>query len=90
MFTFAKACPKCGKRFGVKIAGRKLVNQEKDTEDETVDLPVGPGRQGGGLPIMTSTEVLVTYTRDTYETNFHCSKCNHDWTETRVKLTKTR
>ncbi len=86
---FLDRCPSCGKRFGVRLLGKKLVDEEKETDTETMNMPVMTGTKGVRVSNVMSMPETVTYTTDKFELSYRCSKCGHAWTEKSTKVKKS-
>lgn len=77
-----KKCPSCGKRFGVSLLRKELLDTQMESEETTsaVLVRMGSGKNAGmGNPV--TSPVRVKLERNSYESHFKCSKCGHDWTE---------
>ncbi len=83
---FLRKCPSCGRRFGVRLLGKKLVDEQSETETETMDILI-PAKRGGGPT--TSIPERITYTTDKFELSYQCSKCGHAWTEKSMKVKRS-
>ncbi len=79
---FLKRCPSCGRRFGVSVESRKLLDIQRETEEtpSTVLVPTGRGMNvGTGNPVTRSVRVGIE--RDNYETQYKCRKCGNSWSK---------
>ena len=91
MREFLRRCPACGKRFTVRLQGRKLVDVEQDTERIAHDVVVlaRGGRDSRVIPAGV-TYVDVPIEREKFEVTFECHHCHHKWTETVLKVEKPK
>lgn len=88
--NFLRKCPSCGRRFGVKLLGKKLVDEQSETETEGMNITVAPHPiQGGQVSSTMNLDERITYTTDRFELSLRCSKCGHAWTERSMKVKRS-
>ena len=79
--TFFRYCPSCGRRFEVRLVGKKLVEEEEESERRTVLSPLSPYyyEVGEDAPLVVDfKEFLYAY---------RCKHCGHQWSEIRGQRT---
>ena len=91
--TLFRFCPSCGKRFHIKLVGKKLVDDERETENETETIAT-PGAIGGGftagamggygMPLVVEENVPVMIDIEKFEYSYKCKHCGHVWSETKT------
>ena len=83
--TFFRHCPSCGKRFEIKLVGKKLVKEQVVQKEahEITGLPSYVGRWGAPTvtPVTENKAVLVDV-RD-FQYAYQCKHCGHKWVEMR-------
>ena len=83
-------CPSCGRRFGVKVVGKSLMDDERESEtvSKSVLVPGARGMNvGTGTPIQVTS--VVTSERKTYELSYECRSCGHKWSERIIRLRRS-
>ena len=92
---FFRYCPSCGKRFHIKLVGKKLVDDKKETENKTESMVTpragggwfGIGSVGGyGMPLVVEETVPVTVDVEKFEYSYKCKHCGHVWAETKTTI----
>ncbi len=86
--AFFRRCPDCRGLFGARRTKVALVSRDEKEGRQTIDLPVGPLRPGGGPPIITQTTRDVVYATDVFDDAYRCSKCGRTWDVSRGKLSR--
>ena len=73
----------------MKVDREVLVNSEKYTVKEVLDLTMPRTTMGGGslMPVEAVT-IEIPIERDTFEVNYECKHCHHQWKETLVVVKK--
>jgi len=87
--TFGK-CPSCGKRFGIRLTGKKLVKEETVEKKvrEVQGLTVGGtylSRAGSPAPrqgIVTIDRTVLDSVKE-FQYAYECKYCGHEWFEIR-------
>ena len=85
--TFFRHCPSCGRRFEIKIVGKKLVDEKQITEEEP--LSVSPYSRYASFSqyspafneVMESVPLIVDIKEFRYA--YKCRHCGHQWSEIR-------
>ena len=83
--TFFRFCPACGKRFHIKLLGKKL--EEERTEKTEVRRDTGVFRTGTGYgmfatpPVIVEEKVPLTIRLEDFRYSYKCKHCGHVWTE---------
>ncbi|MCL4517657.1 MAG: hypothetical protein M1587_00495 [Thaumarchaeota archaeon] len=82
--TIFRSCPNCGKRFEIRLAGKKLVKEEaiKTTEQELSGVPTY-GLYGVQQVTTVSEERPVVVDVEEFQYAYECKHCGHKWCELR-------
>ncbi|MDA4121448.1 MAG: hypothetical protein OK404_03465 [Thaumarchaeota archaeon] len=92
--SFFRFCPSCGRRFHIKLVSKKLVEMTKEkTEMKQVQIIPRPffgpmsTSQGTGVfnPVTVEQDVPIEIDRETFQYQYKCKHCGHEWTENRVE-----
>jgi DNA-directed RNA polymerase subunit RPC12/RpoP len=89
--TFFRHCPSCGRRFEIKIVGKKLVDS-KAIEEKGGNRPVVVGGLGfGRAPIVTMVQegMPSIVEVDDFQYRYKCKHCGHEWSEVHETVHKT-
>jgi len=85
--TLFRFCPACGKRFHIKLVGKKLMNEEMEETSIKRDRgAIGAGNGAYGtfstMPIVVVEEnVPITVDVEEFQYAYKCKHCGHVWTE---------
>jgi len=83
--TFFRHCPSCGRRFEIRLTGKKLVSEQVVQKEahEITGLPSYVGRWGAPVvtPVAEDRAVLVDVKDFQYA--YQCKHCGHRWLEIR-------
>ena len=84
---FLMKCPSCGRRFDVKLLGKSLMDDERESETVSKSMLV-PGARGMNVSTETPIQVtsVVTSQRKAYELSYECRSCGHKWSEKIIKV----
>ena len=87
--TFFRHCPNCGRRFEIRLTGKKLVDSESITESRPVSSDYfggygGHGRAQGSFAEVRETEPTIIEV-DKFEYAYKCKHCGHQWVEIKEK-----
>jgi DNA-directed RNA polymerase subunit RPC12/RpoP len=87
--TFFRRCPNCGRRFEIRLVGKKLVNAESIPESRPVNPDyfggqVGHGRAMGAYLEVSETEPTIIEV-DKFQYAYKCKHCGHQWVEIKEK-----
>ena len=84
--AFFRYCPACGKRFHIRLEGKKLIKDEREEKVRKVQSSYD-GFYGTPLqwanPTVLWTEVPITVEAEDFEYLYRCGHCGHVWTEMR-------
>jgi uncharacterized protein YraI len=73
-----KRCPKCGKWRAERIIGKEEIGREGEYQNERFDQTI---RDANNQKVATVSRVEpVHYTTVTYNTQYQCKYCKHEWT----------
>lgn len=86
--TFLRSCPSCGRRFGVKFAGKTEVDDlgEKETREQTNKFVSGLAYQTGH----TGSEVNEMADTKEFRLSYRCKYCGHQWSAEQYQTTLGR
>lgn len=76
--TFFRVCPKCGKRFEIRITGKKLVDERVANNNVQVNPAIKLSRGVG--PLLMSEGVTTVDTKE-FQYAYECKHCGHIWAE---------
>jgi len=83
---FLRKCPGCGRRFTVSVEKKTLVDTERDVERHVHYVstypPTGKVLGAGGAPVVTQTEEDIPIERESFQVQYTCKHCHHEWSET--------
>jgi DNA-directed RNA polymerase subunit RPC12/RpoP len=82
--TLFRACPACGKRFGVKLEERRLVRTESEAHTTTVSVTYAPASRGA--PSVAQVPQTTSMTRNEYKEDYQCMRCGHEWSVVKTKI----
>jgi len=85
--TFFRHCPSCGRRFEIRLVGKKLVDEKRVTEEgQFSHLPYSPYHSlSPDPPDYNEIAEGVPLTADVKEFQYayKCKHCGHQWVEIR-------
>jgi DNA-directed RNA polymerase subunit RPC12/RpoP len=78
--TFFRHCPSCGKRFEIRLVGKKLVDEKEETDER-------PSAYPPYSPYYNDVVEGVPMTVDIkeFQYSYRCKHCGHQWSEIRSK-----
>ena len=84
--SFFRRCPNCGRRFEIRLVGKKLVESESIEEQRTIDS-TNRGYFGGyARSPLEVEETVPTYVEiEKFQYAYKCKHCGHQWVEIREK-----
>jgi DNA-directed RNA polymerase subunit RPC12/RpoP len=82
--AFFRHCPSCGRRFEIRLVGKKLVDSKLIEEKGGKTLvPIGGPGLGGRVPVVTmvqeGTPSIVEV--EDFQYRYKCKHCGHEWSE---------
>jgi uncharacterized Zn finger protein len=91
--TLFRYCPSCGKRFQIRLVGKKMVSEREelsveDTEHEAEvwDTAALMGGYGGDeIPVELEEKEPITVELERFRYTYKCKHCGHVWTEIHEK-----
>lgn len=90
--TFFRFCPSCGKRFHIKLVGKKLTDFQRETFEQKRVIRIGgmqmPPRGGYINPTFVEENVPVTVNVEDFQYSYKCKHCGHEWTENHTETEK--
>ncbi len=84
--TLLRFCPACGKRFHIKLVGKKLTD-ERTEQTETkravgfIGSSMGSGSYGAAQPVVVEENVPLTIDVEEFRYTYKCKHCGHVWSE---------
>jgi DNA-directed RNA polymerase subunit RPC12/RpoP len=82
--TFFRRCPNCGRRFEVRLIGKKLVSAETINESRPVSADYfAPGSPISYLEVGETEPTIIDVEKFQYA--YRCKHCGHQWVEIRDK-----
>ncbi len=78
LHTIFRRCPNCGKRFEIRITGKKLVDEKVVNNKVRSIMPVGSTRVSTPTPMK---EGVTTVDVKEFEYSYECQHCGHKWLE---------
>jgi len=90
--TIFRHCPSCGRRFEIRLVGKKLIDSKSIEEKGGRRLvPVGGGAVfGAAVPVVTVVQEgmpSIVEVED-FQYSYKCKHCGHQWSEVREKVRK--
>jgi DNA-directed RNA polymerase subunit RPC12/RpoP len=87
--TFFRHCPSCGRRFEIRVTGKKLVRSTTIEEKERRVIPIGAAGFRSPVPVTIVQEDVpsIVYVED-FQYRYRCKHCGHEWSEVHEKSHK--
>jgi DNA-directed RNA polymerase subunit RPC12/RpoP len=82
--TFFRRCPNCGRRFEIRLTGKKLVEAEDIRESMPVDRDNFVEGYGGSFLEVNETEPVIIGVEE-FQYAYKCKHCGHQWVEIKSK-----
>jgi DNA-directed RNA polymerase subunit RPC12/RpoP len=77
--TFFRQCPNCGKRFEIRLVGKKLVGSESIKEERPVNSDYFGGYSGSTVVVGQTEPTIIEVEKFQYA--YQCKHCGHKWLE---------
>jgi DNA-directed RNA polymerase subunit RPC12/RpoP len=77
--TFFRKCPNCGRRFEIRLVGKKMVESESIKETRPVNSDYFGGYGGSILEVGETEPTIVDVEKFQYA--YRCKHCGHQWAE---------
>jgi predicted RNA-binding Zn-ribbon protein involved in translation (DUF1610 family) len=81
--TFFRRCPSCGRRFEIRLVGKKLIESESIKEERPVNSDFFGGYSGSILEVDETEPTIVEVEKFQYA--YKCKHCGHQWVEIKEK-----
>jgi DNA-directed RNA polymerase subunit RPC12/RpoP len=81
--TFFRRCPNCGRRFEIRLVGKKLIESESIQEERPVNSDYFGGYSGSILEVDETEPTIVEVEKFQYA--YKCKHCGHQWVEIKEK-----
>lgn len=79
--AFFRHCPSCGRRFEIRLVGKKEVDSDKFEENVGRVDAVGYGLKA--LPTVVQQNVPTIVDVEDFQYTYKCKHCGHEWSEVR-------
>jgi hypothetical protein len=82
--TFLRFCPACGRRFHIKLVGKKLLDERMEQTEVKRDVGAIAGMSSRYMmttPTVVEENVPVTIDVEEFQYSYKCKHCGHVWTE---------
>ena len=92
--TFFRHCPSCGRRFEIRLLGRRPVELERDTvpehEPESKEVPAVQSRVVDSLSrpayhLLSHESGPLTVRQEEFLFSYRCRHCGHQWSEEKFR-----
>ncbi|HUH99458.1 MAG TPA: hypothetical protein VLY65_00300 [Nitrososphaerales archaeon] len=84
--TIFRHCPSCGRRFEIRLVGKKEVDEEDMIEDEKRPSMLGPFVSvATPVPALLQKDVPLMVNVKDFQYTYQCKHCGHQWSEIRKK-----
>jgi len=81
--TFFRHCPSCGRRFEIRLVGKKPAGSQTMAEDEKFVEAPGYGIRGAAVVVEEDQPTIVDV--EEFQYAYKCKHCGHQWTEVRER-----
>jgi DNA-directed RNA polymerase subunit RPC12/RpoP len=91
--TFFRHCPSCGRRFEIRLVGKKLVGSTSiEEKGEKRLIPIGGGPfLGAPIPMRVTVvqeEAPSIVEVEDFQYRYRCKHCGHEWSEVHEEVHK--
>lgn len=83
--TLFRHCPNCGKRFEIRVTGKRLLDDKKETQERP--LPYMPSSMNLNYAEVAENVPLIVDTKE-FQYAYKCKHCGHQWSEVRTQQTE--
>ena len=89
--TFFRFCPACGRRFHIKLTGKKQVDERVEETEFRRATMTSAAASGYGRNYVSPNRIIVeenvpvTVDVKDFEYTYQCKHCGHVWSEMRTK-----
>jgi DNA-directed RNA polymerase subunit RPC12/RpoP len=77
--TFFRRCPNCGKRFEIKLVGKKLVSSQSIPESLPPNQDFVAGYAASYLEVGETEPAVIEV--ENFQYAYKCKHCGHQWVE---------
>ncbi|HXW95859.1 MAG TPA: hypothetical protein VEJ19_09160 [Nitrososphaerales archaeon] len=85
--SFFRHCPSCGRRFEIRLVGKKLVDEKHVTEEAPLSVPPLPSYPSLSQYSPAYNELVesvpLTVDIKEFQYAYKCRHCGHQWSEIR-------
>jgi hypothetical protein len=86
---FFRHCPGCGRRFHIKVEGKKLVTEHRESIRRSVPSSMvvrSGGRYGASVtPIAVQEGKPIIVDIEEFQYAYKCKHCGHEWSEEHIE-----
>ena len=83
--TFFRHCPACGRRFQIRVVGKKLLDTETRTDELKRAVGVFEPSEPAGVPVILEEGKPIQVTVEEFQYSYKCRHCGHEWSEKRIE-----
>lgn len=84
--TFFRRCPNCGRRFEIRLVGKKVLDSETIKEDRPYVADYFSGSPDEYLDLNETVPAIIEVEKFQYA--YRCKHCGHQWVEIKEKEQK--
>lgn len=88
--TFFRHCPNCGRRFEIRLEGKKLIKEEQvktvltpSEQAARTEFMAGPASINSAAPLTVQTGTPIYVDVESFSYTYRCKHCGHEWSEVR-------
>ena len=81
--TFFRRCPICGRRFEIRLVGKRLLDSQTIREPMPVNRDFFEGFAGSFLEVGESEAAYVSF--EDFQYSYKCKYCGQQWVEIKEK-----
>jgi hypothetical protein len=81
--TFFRRCPKCGRRFEIRLVGKKLIDSQTLRKPMPVNRDFFEGFAGSFLEVGESEPAIISF--EDFQYSYKCKHCGHLWVDIKEK-----
>jgi len=86
--TFFLRCPNCGRRFEIRLVGKKVIDSRSISESRPVSPDYFGGYSGSFLEVGESEPTNIAV--EEFQYAYKCKHCGHQWVEVKEEEYKEK